>query len=176
MTWLRAALPLLLLHACGGHVESPERPASFGAAGERSGAAPDVADAGAGGDGTLALAGASGDGTADAGTGSAGAPSAPLIGSATRYCDNDLYCFGLSCYAPLDLAQHVCIGPCRTSQDCAPDEQCLSADKLAPGCYPSCQTPFDCEYGFDCFDFANQQQSLVCFPTPWAAAWRGKGG
>jgi hypothetical protein len=95
-----------------------------------------------------------------------------VIGSASRYCENDTYCFGLACYAPAELEAHVCVAACSTDADCASAEVCLESADLNAGCYRRCATPFDCEYGFDCFDFTNQHEMLVCFPTPWANLWQ----
>ena len=175
----RAAL-LALLTACGGQVDehrtTRDANAAGGVLGAPSAGPPLVASSGqtssgnAGGEATPATAGAGGS--------DAGAPSVDQtgrrIGSATRYCDNERYCFGLDCYAPADLEAKVCVAACTTDSDCAANEVCLESADLSASCYPRCDTPFDCEYGFDCFDFANTQQTLVCFPTPWASLWTRK--
>jgi hypothetical protein len=178
----RAAL-LALLTACGGQVGERRGTGGASAAGDPSAPGgvsgapldepPLIASSGqtssgdAGGETVLATAGAGGS---DAGAASVD-ETGPLIGSATRYCVNELYCFGLDCYAPADLEAKVCVAACATDADCATNEVCLESADLKASCYPRCDTPFDCEYGFDCFDFANTQQMLVCFPTPWASLW-----
>jgi hypothetical protein len=172
----RAAL-LALLTACGGKVGEHRSTGDASAAGGVSGAPveepPVVASSGqassddAGGATSVAARGSAGS---DAGA-TAVDETDPLIGSATRYCDNERYCFGLDCYAPADLEAKVCVAECATDADCPANEVCLESADLKASCYPRCDTPFDCEYGFDCFDFANTQQMLVCFPTPWASLW-----
>jgi hypothetical protein len=94
------------------------------------------------------------------------------MGSGTRYCENELYCFGLACYAPEGLAANVCVASCSSDADCGSAEVCLESADLEAGCYRRCDTPFDCDFGFDCFDFSNQHQQLVCFPTPWSGVWQ----
>jgi len=183
----RAAL-LLVLSACGGHLD-PGRghtgavvdgeggsggvQARGGAGGLRSaspgGAGDEVASGGVSHESAPAVAGAD-DGGAEAGP----RASPPSIASGTRFCENESYCFGLACYAPSGFQEHACIRGCRSDDDCLPREACLSSTDLEPGCYARCETPFDCEYGFDCFDFANRHQHLVCFPTSWAAIWQAQ--
>jgi hypothetical protein len=179
----RAAL-LALLTACGGQVGERRGTGGASAAGDPSapgGVSGAPADAlplvpssgepsseGVAGQTSVASAGAAGS---EAGAAPSDEPRR-VIGSATRYCDNELYCFGLDCYAPADLEAKVCVAACATDADCATNEVCLESADLSASCYPRCDTPFDCEYGFDCFDFANTQQLLVCFPTPWASLWQ----
>lgn len=104
--------------------------------------------------------------------GAGGAQTGPaLIGSGTRYCEDERYCFGLSCYAPFSESPRACIAACADDTDCAAGEVCLQSEQLEAGCYATCETPFDCAYNFDCFDFAGARQDLVCFPRQWASEW-----
>jgi len=186
----RAAL-LLVLTACGGQVGQAQRRtdsatsggavdglagggASGGTQSEAGGAGPEVVVADGGADVGIASGGAATAAPEGGAAGDAASVASPIIDSGTRYCANETYCFGLSCYAPLGLEQHVCVNSCRGDADCGAREVCLEAVDLDPTCYRVCQTPFDCEYGFDCFDFANARHMLVCFPTPWATAWGAK--
>ena len=182
MTTVGRAALLLVLTACGGRVGQTERQ---GAGATDAGGNDQTTDGGALAENPPGLAGAATDaaagtdavpeaasgGSPDGGTGSGGSKP-ELIGSGTRYCESELYCFGLSCYAPPELEQRVCVAGCQSDDDCGLHEVCLQSPDLDPGCYRACETPFDCEYGFDCFDFANLGQMLVCFPTPWARSWR----
>jgi hypothetical protein len=171
----RGAL-LLVLVGCGGHVRQNRADqtggvdgvAGAGESGGASGVLP-VTDAGAW---DRALDSEGGTDRAVV-VGDAGAPPTKrsIIVSGTRRCLDDNYCFGMSCYAPLELEESVCLSGCQSDVDCGPTGVCLGSAELEPGCFQPCDTPFDCEYGFDCFDFANAQQSLVCFPTTWAAEW-----
>lgn len=114
----------------------------------------------------------SGEGGGVAASGEAGQPAAvqePLIRSATRYCESSLECFGLQCLAPPELPA-ICVAPCASDQDCRPDEACLGAATLEKSCFRRCDSPADCDYRFDCFDF-DDASGLVCFPAPWAADW-----
>lgn len=175
VTCPRSAALLLVLAGCGGHVEQQRSlgvaagvAGSGGEGGGQAGGRLD-GDAGATEQAPIGEGGAAPQMAGDAG---AQAATHSRIGSGTRSCQDDRYCFGLSCYAPLDLAQHVCVAGCRRDADCGPTAVCLASADLEPGCYQRCRTPFDCDYGFDCFDFANAQQMLVCFPTAWAADWQ----
>lgn len=174
----RCAMLLALFSACGGQVGGNE---PTGGSSRMGG----VVDVRGGEAGLVALGGqssAQNDGgsssaaasiaVAGTGAGMSAADVAPLIASGTRYCESDRYCFGLPCFAPPDLEARVCVATCGTDADCAAGEACLKSADLSAGCYRRCDAPFDCEYGFDCFDFARQQQSLVCFPTPWAGVWQ----
>ncbi len=112
--------------------------------GERGGSPSLALDAGA-----LGELGEAGD------WGEAGAPEyMPFIESGTRTCQNSDYCFGLACYAPPSFLPTVCVAGCEVDADCAPDEACVHAQKLAPTCYARCGSPSDCAYHFDCFDFS----------------------
>lgn len=187
---LRCPALLLILTACGGRADQgnasmPEggeavvAPASGGEPRE----APDPAEqhGGAFGSGTaVSQAGSAVAGSAEAGATSGGGaesdPRPPSIGSGTRYCESDRYCFGLQCYAPEQVHDRVCMLGCEDGLKCGRrEEACLQSPDLAPGCYRRCDSPMDCEYGFDCFDFAGQQRMLVCFPTEWAAVWQRQG-
>lgn len=90
----------------------------------------------------------------------------PLIRSATRYCEDGRECFGLACVAPPNQPSFVCVAPCASDEDCQPDESCLGRSGLEKACYARCDSPVDCAYRFDCFDF-DEQGKLVCFPLPW---------
>ena len=90
-----------------------------------------------------------------------------LIHSGTRTCQNDDYCFGLACYAPLDFAPTMCLARCATDLDCLSSESCVQSAKLDPTCYARCDSPSDCLQGFDCFDFSGAGE-FVCFPAGWA--------
>jgi hypothetical protein len=168
---------LWLLAACGGHVGEHPSTGDGGVTGGVSGATPDEpTGVAAAGRASSEVEGGAAPAASQAGaTSVAGAPldeTRPLIGSGTRYCENERYCFGLDCYAPDDLAARVCVAACPGDGACGSAEVCLESADLAAGCYRRCDTPFDCDYGFDCFDFSNQQRVLVCFPTPWASLWQ----
>lgn len=178
---LRTVLLLALLVGCGGRaeedrVESPQ-PSNEAAAGGGLGGAPGIGDGGAGGRRDMeGAAGAWPEGGAAAGAaGAAAADHPPLIGSGSRYCDSELYCFGLSCYAPPHLYDRVCVSECESTEDCAANEVCLQSPDLRGTCYRRCDYVSDCVYGFDCFDFAQESEQLVCFPTRWAEYWRANG-
>ncbi len=180
MNWVGRSGLLLVLAGCGGQVGRGD--AAAGGAGyvaivdqESGGAAgaPSLSEGGASDQASSSEGGASTRST----IGAAGAPvvTRPRIASGTRYCEDEHYCFGLACYAPLNLAQHICVTGCRTDSDCRALEVCLQSADLEPGCYRHCTRPLDCDYGFDCFDFANTHEALVCFPTPWASDWERNG-
>ena len=170
------ALAVLLL-ACGGlategdHRITPEGGQGAGAPPQMEAAAGGTSAATGGGSNGGALEGEAGADLSEAGN---AALQPPLIGSATRYCPDDNYCFGFECYAPESLERRVCVQPCVHDSDCQFGEACLQSEHLKPGCYRQCESPRDCHYEFDCFDFANQQTMLVCFPTSWAAYWQLK--
>lgn len=167
---------LVLFTACGGNVDR-EGPLS---AEPPSNSAPDSRPGGAG-DGSDDFGGAAaGDEQASGGHGSTETPAGgagggetrpALIGSATRYCEDGRYCFGLACYAPFSQSPRACIATCAVDTDCRMGEVCLQSEALEAGCYAACETPFDCAFGFDCFDFAGARRELVCFPSPWAREW-----
>jgi hypothetical protein len=136
-------------------------------------------DAGAGGrpEAAAGMGGMPGMPTSDlggvAGLGEAGqgvAMQPPLIRSATRYCESSLECFGLACVAPPSQPA-VCVMPCASDGDCEPDEACLGGGSLEKSCFRRCDSPRDCDYRFDCFDF-DEASGLVCFPGPWTIGWR----
>lgn len=173
----RSAVWLLVVTtSCGGRAaQAPE------AAGGSSAAPSNDARAGAADLGASLAGEGPGAGTAGAGgaqppaLGQAGEGSEPgIVRSATRTCQDDRYCFGLDCYTPAVVGTEsgVCVSGCASDADCRANEVCLSSNELEPGCYSRCESPADCYYGFDCFDFANQQSMLVCFPTPWASVWK----
>ena len=146
---------ILLTAGCGGRSAHTSVDPGDERSGSNDGGTPG-SDSGAGG------AGAASD---------AGAPDMPyqsLIRSGTRRCENEDYCFGLSCYAPPGFAPTVCLASCQSDASCGPSEACLSAPELEPACYARCKSPEDCYYGFGCFDFSGEGE-LVCFPAPWIA-------
>jgi hypothetical protein len=104
---------------------------------------------------------------AEAEAGAGGAAYDAPIASGTRGCENDDYCFGLSCYAPAGFAPTVCLAPCNSDANCRPSEACLRAPKLEPTCYARCKSPEDCYDGFDCYDFSGADE-LICFPASWS--------
>jgi hypothetical protein len=165
---MTALLSLSAFTACGGQSQS--------SSGEPMGASA------AAGSGTSGASGSGGDLTSSGGTQSesggppdsgaaseAGTPGyVSLIDSGTRICDNEDYCFGLTCYAPATFVPTVCVARCETDANCLPFEACVQSAKLDPTCYPRCASPSDCYDGFDCFDFSGTGR-LVCFPTNWAS-------
>ena|SRR6478735_4817923 len=174
-----------LLVACGGHSENRAQPAADDSAGTGT-AIGGSAEGGtfSVGDGAESSQESGGDeagrrgeggrrgqgGTLDnAGTEAAGARGyVSLIHSGTRRCENDDYCFGLSCYAPATFELKVCLAPCESDLGCALKEVCVRLEKLASTCYSQCDSPSDCYAGFDCIDLTGEGQ-LVCFPGSWAA-------
>jgi hypothetical protein len=171
---LRTCLLAILLIGCGGRAEQDGREPSeptgnAGVTGDGEGGA---RASGAGGEGSRSQGdGAAGQQT-EGGAGAAAEDNRPLIGSGSRYCDNELYCFGLSCYAPEHLYDRVCVSDCEVSADCAANEVCLQSSDLRGTCYRRCDYVSDCMLGFDCFDFTQSHEQLVCFPTRWAEYWR----
>lgn len=176
----RAWFLLFVLFGCGGRAEEgaarPELPSPEAGAPAAEGGQSGASTNEVGGQGRGTSLG--GDATsrpepgADAGAaGAAGMEPALPIGSGARYCDNELYCFGLACYAPERLYDRVCVSECTTSDDCDETEVCLQSQHLLGTCYRRCDHVSDCAYGFDCFDFTRQHEELVCFPTRWAAYW-----
>lgn len=172
---VRVGVLLLLVVSCGGRSRENTPEGESGTA----------AQAGRSGEWSFGSGGNGGSGDASGGTGlassfggaiaEAGAPSdepGALIGSGARYCENDTYCFGFTCYVPEHLYDRVCVSDCETSADCGEHETCLSSPTLRSTCYRICEHTSDCGYGFDCFDFTLQHEQLVCFPTKWAEYWR----
>lgn len=175
-----------MISACGGRFDGEPSPSAelptmsepdsrSGAAGAAGEASPDVGSAAAG---DAHVSRGSGGAEMQAGgaeaqaAGAGGAEARPaLIGSGTRYCEDERYCFGFSCYAPFSESPRACIATCADDTDCRTGEVCLQSKALRAGCYAACETPFDCAHNFDCFDFAGLRQSLVCFPHQWATAW-----
>jgi len=162
--------PLLLCVACSGRSER----SAFGGDGTSGDAGSAVGGAagngrggstsengGTGGDEVLGLAGA-----ADSDAGEPGYT--PMIGSGTRSCPDADYCFGLSCYAPLDFQPTICVAPCKSDAECAPHEACIGTQKLARTCYSRCGSPSDCEFHFDCLDVTGASD-FVCFPATWGS-------
>jgi len=167
----RELLLATLLVACGGHSEEHTPVVS----GDSGGSGVSVAGSDWGGSagvfGSLPGAGEGGeaDEMAGAAAGAAGGHRGyvSLIESGTRRCENDDYCFGLSCYAPATFEPKVCVARCESEIECAASEACVRLEKLAPTCYAVCDSPSDCYAGFDCIDLVGEGQ-LVCFPSPWA--------
>jgi len=163
--WVAAAVLIL---SCSGHSQdsSPNR--------GHAGSADSGPSSGSSGDddqvdpmpesaaGTANAAGSSGQLNA---AGQAGQES--LIRSGTRSCENRNYCFGLACYAPATFEPSICLTHCESDANCARNEACLLAPKLEATCFARCNSPADCDYGFDCLDFSGEGQ-LVCFPAAWA--------
>ncbi|HEX2673305.1 MAG TPA: hypothetical protein VHM25_20630 [Polyangiaceae bacterium] len=162
--------------ACG--AQSASEPAGLGGAAGYDASASGGAPAAGSEDTSLAgIAAASNDGGGNrqaslgdsAGMSNAGEPGyMPHIGSATRNCENEDYCFGLSCYAPPSFEPMVCVARCETDWDCEPSETCIRSARLEATCYARCDSPTDCAHHFDCVDFTGEGQA-VCFPTGWAA-------
>jgi hypothetical protein len=179
----RILFVLVLLVGCGGRAEEQEReptePSSEAGAATTSGGSGQGGEraSGDGGEGSRpngeGAAGAQPEGGAASGAaGATAVDDPPLIGSGSRYCENELYCFGLACYAPEHLYDRVCVSECEATKDCAANEVCLQSPDLRGTCYRRCDYVSDCLYGFDCFDFTQSQEQLVCFPTRWAEYWR----
>jgi len=55
------------------------------------------------------------------------------------------------------------------------NEVCLIGARLTGSCHARCDSPEDCDYGFDCFDAEGARRTLVCFPTDWAEEWERLG-
>lgn len=92
----------------------------------------------------------------------------PPMRSATGYCLDDRDCFELACVGLSSANKLVCLASCAQNEDCAINEECIVDARIGSGsgCFPRCDWPTDCAFGFDCFSRQNNGQYL-CVPAEW---------